>query len=132
MKKGKITQIIGPVIDVEFEENEKLPEIYNALTIEKKGGGKLMVEVVKHLEPGKVRAIALETTDGLARGTEVVDTGKQIEVPVGSRVLGHIFDVTGKPLDVSPEKFFAKGGKFYPIHRNAPLLTEQSTKNGNF
>ncbi len=121
-KIGKITQIIGPVIDVDFGEATMLPPIYNALTITL-GDHEIMAEVVKHLEPGKVRAISLAPTDGLRRGTEAKDAGKMIEVPVGEETLGNIFDVMGHPL-TKPEKPFKK---FLPIHRQAPKFTEQST-----
>ncbi len=123
MKKGRITQIIGPVVDVDFGESTVLPPIYNALKV-KLGKTEIVVEVVKHLEPGKVRAIALSTTDGLNRGAEVEDTGKMIEVPVGEETLGNIFDVVGRPL-TTPKKPFTKT---LPIHRDAPKFTEQSTK----
>ena len=81
-KKGKVTQIIGPVVDIDFGEGTVLPPIYNAVHI-KLGKGEITAEVVKHLEPGKVRAISMAPTDGLNRGAEVEDTGKMIEVPVG-------------------------------------------------
>ncbi len=123
MRKGKITQIIGPVVDVDFGENEKLPPIYAALKINK-GQEELTLEVMKHLEPGKVRAISLQSTDGLSRGAEVEDVGKMIEVPVGPEVLGNIFDVTGKPLNKGVFNF----KKHYPIHRASPKFTEQSTR----
>ena len=122
-KIGKITQIIGPVVDVDFGEGVVLPPIYNALKI-KLGGSEIFVEVVKHLEPGKIRAISLAPTEGLARGAEAVDTGKMIEVPVGEETLGNIFDVVGRPL-TTPKKPFKK---YSPIHREAPKFTEQSTK----
>lgn len=126
MKTGKIVQIIGPVVDVEFKEGETLPQIFHALKA-KSGEREITFEVVKHLEPGRVRAIALESTDGLPRGLEIHDTGKMIEVPVGPEVLGHIFDVVGRSLD-APEKFPTQGGKkYFPIHRPAPSLIEQST-----
>jgi F-type H+-transporting ATPase subunit beta len=135
MKTGKIAQIIGPVVDITFDEKEKLPAIYNALTVGRPstGSGQLQditLEVVKHVEPGRVRTIALESTDGLARGAEVKDTGRQIEVPVGPETLGHIFDVVGNALDmpVTSDKRQVKSFKKYsPIHRAAPPLTEQST-----
>jgi F-type H+-transporting ATPase subunit beta len=131
MKTGTIAQIIGPVVDVQFADTKTMPPIYTALTV-KLGGKEIVLETVKHLEPGRVRTIALESTDGLSRGLEVVNTGKYIEVPVGPEVLGHIFDVTGNALD-APEKFpsgggSASGGKKWPIHRHAPAFTEQSTK----
>ena len=123
MKKGKITQIIGPVVDIGFGETVTLPPIYNALKI-KLGDHEIVAEVVKHLEPGKVRAISLASTDGLNRGAEAEDTGKMIEVPVGEETLGNIFDVIGRPL-TTPKKPFKK---YLPIHREAPKFTEQSTK----
>ena len=123
MKKGKITQVIGPVVDIDFGEGAVLPPIYNGVKV-KLGDGEITVEVVKHLEPGKVRAISLAPTDGLARGAEAVDTGKMIEVPVGEETLGNIFDVVGNPL-TTPKKPFKK---YLPIHRDAPKFTEQSTK----
>ena len=123
MTKGKIIQIIGPVVDVEFPENEKLPGLLNALEIQS-GDQRIIAEVAKHLEPGKVRAVAMSSTDGLRRGTEVTDTGAPLTVPVGADVLGNIFDVLGRPLN-QPNKQFKK---FLPIHRQAPKLVEQSSK----
>jgi F-type H+-transporting ATPase subunit beta len=123
MSKGKIIQIIGPVVDVEFPENESLPPIYTALIVEK-GNEKIFLEVVKHLEPGKVRTIAMQSTDGLRRGIEVINTGKMIQVPVGPEVLGNIFDVVGNVLNPSKTQF----KKFWEIHRKPPALVEQSTK----
>ena len=127
MKTGKIVQIIGPVVDVVFDEKEKLPAIFNALKIsEEIGGGKkeIILEVMKHLEPGRVRAIALQSTDGLSRGMSAVDTGSMITVPVGPDVLGNIFDVIGNTLTKTDKKFT----KRLPIHRHAPAFTEQATK----
>lgn len=123
MTEGVITQIIGPVIDIRFPENTSLPEIYNALEVTSESAT-ITLEVVKHLEPGLLRAIALQSTDGLSRGMKVADLGKMIEVPVGPETLGNIFDVIGKPLTKTESKF----KKFYPIHKPAPLFTEQSTK----
>ncbi len=136
MRKGKIVQIIGPVVDVEFGAEEKLPLIYNALEVRQEnpassaGRRTVVLEVMRHLEPGKIRAIALESTDGLRRGAEVVDTGEMISVPVGNDVLGNLFDVLGRPLGTPTEKFAKRGaaGKRSPIHRHAPPFTEQSTK----
>ncbi|MEK7607988.1 MAG: F0F1 ATP synthase subunit beta [Patescibacteria group bacterium] len=122
-KTGTITQIIGPVVDVVFPESQAVPSIYEQLLV-REGGKDLTLEVVRHLEPGKVRAIALESTDGLRRGVEVEDTGHAILVPVGPEVLGNIFDVMGRPLKPIETKF----SKFAPIHRSAPPFTEQSTK----
>ncbi len=133
MQKGKIIQIIGPVVDVEFAEGVSLPEIYNALKI-KGPNGDVVLEVVKHLDLTKVKAISLHSTDGLQRGQEVVDTGKMVEVPVGQEVLGHLFNVIGEPLDEAGKKISAKGGpaggwkKHWPIHRPSPSFVDQSTK----
>src|SRR3989338_3648766 len=121
--KGKIIQIIGPVVDVEFGEENTLPSIGNALLI-KEGERKIVLEVQKHLEPGKVRAVSLASTDGLARGTEVLDTGEAIKVPVGPEVLGRIFNVIGEAIDGKGLDF----KKYWPIKRPAPKLEEQSTK----
>ena len=122
-KLGKITQIIGPVVDVDFGDKSPMPPIYNALKI-KLGTGTILAEVVKHLEPRKVRAISMSPTDGLNRGAEAEDTGKMIEVPVGEETLGGIFDVAGNSL-TTPGKLFKK---YSPIHREAPKFTDQSTK----
>ncbi|MBI4086270.1 MAG: F0F1 ATP synthase subunit beta [Candidatus Liptonbacteria bacterium] len=132
MNKGKIIQIIGPVVDVEFPESEKLPSLFNALKIKTKER-EITLEVVRHIEPGRLRAIALESTDGLSRGLAVEDTGKMIEVPVGPETLGNIFDVVGRPLTTSDmghgtSDTGQKFKKFLPIHRASPPLTEQSTK----
>ncbi len=125
MNIGKIIQVIGPVVDVEFLESAKMPEIYTALLIKLKERT-VVLEVMKHLEPGRVRAIALSSTDGLARGEAVENTGKMIEVPVGKETMGHLFDVVGKPLDKEGQDIMFS--KTRPIHRPAPSLTEQSTK----
>ncbi|OGZ19625.1 MAG: F0F1 ATP synthase subunit beta [Candidatus Nealsonbacteria bacterium RIFCSPHIGHO2_01_FULL_38_55] len=124
MNKGKIIQIIGTVIDVAFPEDVELPKIYHILKIRRRDNEEIVAEVVKHLDPTKVRAIAIQPTDGLERGIEVEDTGRMIEVPVGPETLGNIFNVIGKALN-DPKKQFKK---FLPIHRLAPPLTEQSTK----
>jgi len=120
---GKIIQIIGPVVDVEF--GDKLPEIYNALDIKLENGGKLVLEVHQHLGGNKVRAVAMGATDGLKRGLEVVDTGAPIKVPVGQETLGHMFNLLGEPIDGQP----AVEAKLHdPIHREAPKFSEQSTE----
>jgi len=121
--KGKVTQVVGPVVDVLFDEGVSLPPIYGEMRV-KLGEGELTLEVMKHVEPGKVRAISMQSTDGLTRGAEVTDMGHQIEVPVGEGVLGNIFNVIGTPLTKTDNKF----EKRWPIHRSAPPLTEQSTK----
>ncbi len=122
---GKIAQIIGPVVDIEYPEKAPLPPIFQALTVEAPNG-KIVLEVARHLEPGRIRAIALSTTDGLGREAEVLDTGAPISVPVGKEVLGHIFDVLGTPLDTESKKI--KFTTTWPIHREAPSLSQQSTK----
>lgn len=120
---GKIKQVLGPVVDVEFEENS-VPAIYNALEL-KLGKDTLTLEVQGHLGDNLVRTVALGTTDGLKRGVQVSDTGKPITVPVGEEVLGRILNVTGSPID---NKGVVKAKNFYPIHRSAPTLVEQETK----
>lgn len=122
MNKGTITQIIGPVVDVQFAEG-KLPEIYNALEISL-GKEKLVLEVQQHLGDGQVRAVSMGSTDGLKRGVEVIDTGLPISVPVGKEVLGRLFNVLGDTID---QKGPVKAKKFWPIHRSAPTFEEQST-----
>ena len=109
-------------MDVEFQESH-MPALFNALTI-KEGDRHITLEVVKHLEPGRVRAVSLASTDGLRRGMEVTDMGEQITVPVGPEVLGHLFDVLGNTLETKDVSF----KKRWPIHRTAPPLTEQSTE----
>ncbi len=123
MTKGKILQIIGPVVDVEFPEGSKLPDLFNALKT-KGPNGDVVLEVVKHLDPTKVKAISLQSTDGLQRGLDVEDTGDQILVPVGPEVLGNLFNVLGEPLAKTDVKFKKK----WPIHRPAPKFTEQATE----
>lgn len=123
MNKGKIIQIIGPVLDIEFEK-DKLPGIFQALTINK-GKEKLTLEVQFHIEKNRVRAIALGSTDGLKRGMEVIDTGDKIKVPVGKKTLGRMFNVLGEPIDNKPN---VKAKKYYPIHRPPPLIRNQETK----
>ncbi len=123
MNKGKVTQVIGPVIDVEFEK-ENIPGIYNALELTI-GKETLVLEVQNHLGEGWVRTVALGSTDGVKRGTEVVDTGKPISVPVGEEVLGRLLNVTGQPVDNKGE---IKAKKYYPIHRPSPTLIDQETK----
>lgn len=117
---GKITQVVGVVIDAEFSAGS-LPAIYNALEVEL-GGVNLLFEVAQHLSETSVRAIALGSTDGLERGVDIRDTGAPISVPIGEETLGRMFDVAGNPID-------GKAGSFKnraPIHREAPAFTEQS------
>jgi len=123
MNKGKIVQIIGSVVDVEFKEGTKLPALFNALEVDGPNGS-VVLETVKHLDTEKVRAISLQSTDGLQRGLEVKDSGKQISVPVGPEVLGNIFNVMGETLNKTDKKF----KNFWPIHRDSPKFVDQSTK----
>jgi len=117
---AKIVQILGPVVDVEFEDN--LPQMFSALTV--KGNG-LVLEVEQHIGANKVRALAMGPTDGLKRGEEVIDTGSPIKVPVGKEVLGRVLNVLGKPIDGKGE---IKTANYASIHRSAPTLEEQKTK----
>jgi F-type H+-transporting ATPase subunit beta len=121
---GKVVQILGVVVDVAFP-SEHLPEIYNALTIERPGQSPLVLEVQQHLGNDWVRTVAMSSTEGLQRGTVVVDTGKPIEVPVGPTTLGRIFNVIGEPVD---EAGPVTSDTYYPIHRPAPSFEEQSTE----
>lgn len=119
--KGIIVQVIGPVIDVKFED--QLPEIYNALEI-KTEKGSIICEVEQHLGEKIVRSVAMTSTEGLVRGTVVTDTGMAITAPVGEKVLGRIINVTGDPVD---EKGPVEYKDRWPIHREAPLLEDQDT-----
>ena len=124
---GKIVQVIGPVVDVEFSDGH-LPSLFNALTVDYTVGGKpaqLTLEVQQHLGEGWVRAVAMSLAEGLKRGNEVRDTGAAISVPVGEGVLGRIFNVLGEPTDERGPVTFTKR---YPIHRPAPTLLDQDTK----
>jgi F-type H+/Na+-transporting ATPase subunit beta len=122
MNTGKITQIIGPVVDVRFEK--ELPAIYSALIVKNHTGEEVTLEVNQHRGLNEVRTIAMKSTDGLVRGQDVVDTGAPISVPVGKAVLGRMFDVTGAAIDNMPFKVEKKS----PIHRPSPEFAEQSTK----
>ncbi len=124
MNKGKIVQVVGPVVDVEFTEN--LPAIYNALTVEFRVDSeqfKLTLEVQQHLGDNWVRSVSMSGTEGLKRGYEVIDTGAPISVPVGDGVMGRVLDVCGNPVD---ERGPVETTKYYPIHRAAPKLVDQS------
>ena len=121
-KKGKITQIIGAVVDVNFEED--LPEIFTALEANN-SGNKLILEVAQHLGENDVRTIAMDATEGLKRGDEVTNTGSPISVPVGPETLGRIINVVGESID---EKGEVKTKEKWPIHRPAPKFTDQATE----
>jgi len=124
MTNGKISQIIGPVVDVAFEEGEKLPSIYDALEL-KHNDKRLVLETQAHIGSNSVRTIAMDSTDGLKRGTEVKPTGAPISVPVGKETLGRLINVTGDMVDGKED---IKDAQHDPIHRTAPLFTEQSTE----
>ena len=124
MNKGKVIEIIGPVIDIQFEEG-KLPAIYNAVEVMKGKKEKIICEVALHLGDGKVRCIAMSPTDGLIRGIDAVDTGKPISIPVGKETLGRVMNVVGEPVDEIGE---IKTSKRSSIHKPAPLLQDQSGK----
>jgi F-type H+-transporting ATPase subunit beta len=122
--KGKVVQVIGSVVDIEFLPNE-LPTLFNAIEI-KENGNKLVLEVQGHTGNNWVRCLSLMPTDGLNRGAEAIDTGQPITVPVGKSCLGRLFDVMGQPLDNLGE---VKGEKYWPIHRTPPAFDDQETTN---
>ncbi len=127
MAKGKVVQVIGPVVDIEFPAGE-LPEILNAVTIKGKAGDvdiDLVVEVMQHLGDSVTRCIAMSSTDGLMRGMDADDTGAPIKVPVGNECLGRVFNVLGQTVDNNPAPVGNK--EFWPIHRPAPKFDEQET-----
>jgi F-type H+-transporting ATPase subunit beta len=121
---GRVIQIQGSVVDVEFPEGE-LPNVFEALEIPREGGGSLVLEVEKHLGLNRVRCVSMDTTDGLKRGLPATATGSPIMVPVGPATLGRIFNVLGIPVD---QKGAVAADQRYPIHRPAPLFSEQSTR----
>mgnify|MGYP002707114674 CR=1 FL=1 len=121
--EGLITQVIGPVVDVEFPQGE-LPEIYNALKIEKDDGTFVVAEVQQMLGSNRVRTVAMSSTDGLKRGMKVVNTGEPIKIPVGKPILGRILNVIGEPVD---EQGPIETNDYLPIHRESPKLVDQNT-----
>jgi len=125
---GHVVQVIGPVLDIQFEEGH-LPSIYNAVRITSEGFAlpeplDVTAEVQQHLGEGRVRAIAMEPTEGMVRGMKAVDMGNPIEVPVGRATLGRVLNVLGKPVDGLGA---VKSNTQYPIHRPSPALDDQST-----
>src|SRR5687767_15864826 len=126
---GKVVQVIGPVLDVEFE-SENLPELYNALRIRGKADSganiDVVVEVQQHIGRNQVRAVAMSSTDSVIRGMEVVDTGEPIKVPVGAAALGRILNVLGEPVDNGPE--IGPEVERWAIHRAAPLFANLEPK----
>jgi F-type H+/Na+-transporting ATPase subunit beta len=128
-RTGKVVQVIGPVIDIEFPEG--LPAIYNAVRIVSDGSGgsekiDVVAEVEQHLGENRVRAVAMKPTDGMTRGMQVIDTGAPISVPVGPETLGRVLNVLGEPVDFPDRPVNAKD--HWPIHRHAPTLEQQSTE----
>ena len=124
-KVGKVVQIIGPVIDVEFEGGD-LPAIYNAIEIDAGDEPAIIAEVEQHLGENRVRAVAMTMTDGMQRGTKVIDTGGPISVPVGPKTLGRVLNVLGEPVDDPDRPVLAE--ERWPIHRPAPTLEDQSVE----
>lgn len=119
---GKVKQVIGAVVDVEFP-SDSVPEIFNALEIQMPNGDKLVTEVQQHLGDSWVRTVAMDTTDGLPRGVDVIDTGAAISVPVGKGTLGRLMNVLGQPID---GKGPIETDEYHPIHRDAPAFDEQA------
>ena len=126
MNKGKIVQVIGPVIDVSFEgEGSSLPNILEALEISRPNGQKIVLECQQHIGEDTVRAIAMDSTDGLVRGMEVVATGAAIKMPTGEVIKGRLFNVVGEAIDGINTVSNAGG---LPIHRDAPRFEDLSTE----
>ena len=124
MAEGRVAQVLGGVVDVEFPP-DNLPAIYDALEVPREDNKPLILEVQKHLGKGWVRCVAMDSTDGLQRGRKAISSGRPISVPVGIETLGRVFDVLGQPVDGLGE---VKAEKYYPIHRPAPSFAEQSTR----
>ncbi len=123
--KAKIIQVIGPVIDVEFDDEKSVPPIYTALEVTREDGTKLVLEVASHLGGGRVKTVAMGPSDGLRRGDEVVNTGAPISVPVGKEILGRMFNLLGEPIDGLPP---VETKERWTIHRPAPSFEDQSTE----
>ncbi|HLR89543.1 MAG TPA: F0F1 ATP synthase subunit beta [Balneolaceae bacterium] len=123
MNKGTIAQVIGPVVDVDFEQGQ-LPKILNALYIEREDGSRLYLEVAQHLGENRVRTISMDSTDGLVRNMTVVDSGSPISMPVGEDIRGRLFNVVGETIDGIAQP---KGERSYPIHRDAPAFEDLAT-----
>ena len=123
---GKVAQIIGPVIDVEFESGTEIPKIYDSLEINKADGSKLVLEVQSHIGENTVRTISMDSTDGLSRGVEAHATGNAIQMPIGEDVYGRLFNVIGDAID-GMENLPKTGDNGLPIHREAPKFEDLST-----
>ena len=122
--KGKISQVMGAVVDVVFEDGH-LPDIYNALNVDRGDEGTLVLEVAQHLGDSVVRTVAMDSTDGLVRGHEVQDSGEPISVPVGEKTLGRLFDVLGNTIDQKVIAKQRKGIQFIVLHQNMKTLQLQ-------
>src|SRR5699024_3458629 len=122
---GKIAQVIGPVVDVSFTDNAKLPKIYDALYIEKENGQRIVLEVQQHLGEDRVRTIAMDATEGLVRGMQVKDTGEPIKMPIGDQIKGRVFNVVGDPIDgiQAPDRSTGRS-----IHNVPPKFEDLSTE----
>ncbi len=123
--EGRIVQVLGSVVDVAFNPTDSLPDIYHAIRVDRPGEDDLILEVQNHIGGHRVRCVAMDSTDGLARNTPAYATGDFITVPVGEAVLGRIFNVLGRPIDNMP---VPEVEAYYPIHREAPRFTEQSSQ----
>jgi F-type H+-transporting ATPase subunit beta len=123
---GKISQIVGPVIDVEFEAGKGLPKIYDSLEIKKSDGTLLVLEVQSHIGENTVRTVAMDSSDGLSRGVEVTSTNSPIQMPVGDDVYGRLFNVIGDAIDGLGD-LPKSGDSGLPIHREAPRFEDLST-----
>ncbi|MFT8726425.1 MAG: F0F1 ATP synthase subunit beta [Liquorilactobacillus ghanensis] len=126
MSTGKVVQVIGPVVDVQFPLSESLPEINNALRVKRTDGSELVIEVSLELGDGMMRTVAMDSTDGIQRGADVIDTGSSITVPVGKETLGRVFNVLGNPIDGGKE--FDDKAHRNPIHRSVPPYDQLNTK----
>ena len=122
---GKVSQVIGPVVDVTFDNVKNLPNIYDALELKRPDGKKLVLEVEQHIGEHTVRTIAMDSTDGIKRGLEVIATGGPIKMPIGKQIKGRLFNVVGEPIDGIGEVDTSRG---YPIHREAPDFEQLSTE----
>jgi len=123
---GKVSQIVGPVIDVEFENNAELPKIYDSLEIKRDNGSTLVLEVQSHIGENSVRTIAMDSSDGLSRGVKAYVTGSPIQVPVGEDINGRLFNVIGDAID-GLGNLPKSGSNGLPIHRDAPKFEDLST-----
>jgi F-type H+/Na+-transporting ATPase subunit beta len=122
--KGKISQVIGPVVDVSFEKGVELPSIYDALEVRKSDGSRVVLEVQSHIGENSIRAVSMDSTDGFTRGMEVIGTGTAIKMPIGDAIRGRLFNVVGEAIDGLEQLDNSNG---LPIHREAPRFEDLST-----